>query len=142
MLPRCCQGTLEKEGGPDAAACDPSTHVWGHWSSSLTLVLSCAACHPRPTQIDFSQPLLLPRHGIVLVGSLDGTVYAVFELNGTLADTRPALRQVAESTLPAAEAAVRDLRATSRALRNVTEKLDEQGAGAVLQGNNLPDYKP
>lgn len=67
---------------------------------------------------------------------------AMDELNGTLADARPALRQVSQSTLPATEAAIRDLRSTSRALRNVTEKLDEQGAGALLKGNELPDYKP
>jgi len=66
---------------------------------------------------------------------------AMDELNKTLGEARPALRQVSESTLPAAEAAVRDLRATSRALRNVTEKIDEQGAGALLKGNDLPDYK-
>lgn len=67
---------------------------------------------------------------------------AMDELNKTLADARPALRQASQSTLPAAEAAIRDLRATSRALRNVTEKLDERGAGALLKGNDLPNYKP
>jgi phospholipid/cholesterol/gamma-HCH transport system substrate-binding protein len=64
------------------------------------------------------------------------------ELNKTLGDARPALRQASQSTLPAAEAAIRDLRETSRALRNVTEKLDERGAGALLKGNDLPNYKP
>ena len=29
-----------------------------------------------------------------------------------------------------------------QALRTVTEKIDEQGAGAVLAGPKLPDYKP
>lgn len=67
---------------------------------------------------------------------------AMDELNATLGDAQPALKQVSDSTLPAAEAAIRDLRATSRALRNVTEKIDEQGAGALLKGNELPDYKP
>ncbi len=67
---------------------------------------------------------------------------AMEELDKTLADAQPALQQVSATTLPAAEAAIRDLRSTSKALRNVTEKLDEQGAGALLQGNDLPDYKP
>jgi phospholipid/cholesterol/gamma-HCH transport system substrate-binding protein len=52
------------------------------------------------------------------------------------------MRQISDSTLPAAEAAIRDLRATSHALRRVTEKLDERGAGAVIGGEKLPDYKP
>ena len=37
---------------------------------------------------------------------------------------------------------LRDLRATSQALRNVTEKIDDQGAGSLLGGAKLPDYKP
>ncbi|HKR93421.1 MlaD family protein [Novosphingobium sp.] len=64
------------------------------------------------------------------------------QLNATMAHAQPALDQVSGHTLPAAEAAIRDLRATSRALRNVTEKIDEQGAGALLKGEKLPDYKP
>jgi len=64
------------------------------------------------------------------------------QLNTTLQHAQPALDQVSTQTLPAAEAAIRDLRATSKALRNVTEKIDEQGAGALLKGQKLPDYKP
>lgn len=64
------------------------------------------------------------------------------QLNATMAHAQPALDQVSQQTLPAAEAAIRDLRATSKALRNVTEKIDEQGAGALLKGEKLPDYKP
>ena len=37
---------------------------------------------------------------------------------------------------------MRDVRATSKALRSVTEKIDNQGAGALLGGPKLPDYKP
>ena len=42
----------------------------------------------------------------------------------------------------AAEATLRDLRATSKALRQVTEKIENQGAGALLGGPKLPDYEP
>lgn len=67
---------------------------------------------------------------------------AADQLEGALSDTRPGLRQFSDSTLPAAEAAIRELRATSRSLRNVIEKVDEQGAGALVGGPELPDYKP
>jgi phospholipid/cholesterol/gamma-HCH transport system substrate-binding protein len=63
-------------------------------------------------------------------------------LDVTLQHAQPAFDQVSNQTLPAAEAAIRDLRATSKALRSVTEKIDEQGAGALLKGQKLPDYKP
>ncbi|HEY0958570.1 MAG TPA: MlaD family protein [Novosphingobium sp.] len=63
-------------------------------------------------------------------------------LEATLGDARPAVRQLSGSTLPAAESAIRDLRATTRSLRAITEKIDEQGAGALVGGSKLPDYKP
>jgi phospholipid/cholesterol/gamma-HCH transport system substrate-binding protein len=63
-------------------------------------------------------------------------------LTATLEDARPAARQLSESTLPAAEAAMRDLRETSRSLRAVTEKIETQGAGGLIGGQKLPDYDP
>ena len=67
---------------------------------------------------------------------------AAASLAATLEDTRPAARQLRESTLPNAEATLQDLRATSRALRSITEKLESEGAGALVGGKALPDYKP
>lgn len=64
------------------------------------------------------------------------------QLNKTMEHAQPALDQVSRQTIPAADAAIRDLRATSKALRNLTEKIDEQGAGALLRGQKLPDYDP
>lgn len=89
---------------------------------------------------------LLGSEGNSLAEQLRNTLAAaqksMDQLNATMAHAQPALDQVSAHTLPAAEAAIRDLRATSKALRNVTEKIDEQGASALLKGNKLPDYKP
>lgn len=74
--------------------------------------------------------------------TLNSAEGAANSLNATLADARPAARQLSESTLPAAEATLRDLRETSRALRSVTERIESQGAGGLLGGPKLPDYKP
>ena len=63
-------------------------------------------------------------------------------LSATLEDARPATRQLAETTLPAADAALEELRATSKALRKVTEQIETNGAGALLSGEQLPEYKP
>ena len=89
---------------------------------------------------------LLNQEGAALADQLRTTLKqagnASEELQGVLAEARPATRQLTESTLPAAEATLRDLRATSKALREVTEKIDEQGAGALLNSKPLPDYEP
>ena len=57
-------------------------------------------------------------------------------------DARPAAQQLSEGTLPAAEATLQDLRATSRSLRALTERIENQGAGALIGGQVLPEYKP
>nr|WP_298925847.1 MlaD family protein [uncultured Erythrobacter sp.] len=89
---------------------------------------------------------LLNREGPALAEELRGTLKsansAAASLAATLEDTRPAARQLRETTLPTAEATLQDLRVTSRALRTLTEKLDNQGVGALVQGQSLPDYEP
>jgi phospholipid/cholesterol/gamma-HCH transport system substrate-binding protein len=77
-----------------------------------------------------------------LRATLTSAKSAAAQLEGTLNEVRPGMQQLTGSTIPAAEATLRDLRSTSRALRNVTEKIDEQGAGALIGGGKLPDYKP
>jgi phospholipid/cholesterol/gamma-HCH transport system substrate-binding protein len=63
-------------------------------------------------------------------------------LQATLNDTRPAARELSQSTLPAAESALRDLKRTTSALRQMTESIQNQGAGSLIKGKQLPDYKP
>ncbi len=89
---------------------------------------------------------LLERDGEALAKQLRDTLKsaqkAADELTGTLEDTRPAAKQLADSTLPAAEATLRELREASEALRKVTEKVDTQGAGALMGTPKLPEYEP
>lgn len=74
--------------------------------------------------------------------TLNSAESAAKSLSATLDDARPAARQLSESTLPAAEATLRDLRETSRSLRSITERIENQGAGGLIGGQKLPDYKP
>ncbi|MGE3693192.1 MAG: MlaD family protein [Novosphingobium sp.] len=89
---------------------------------------------------------LLGDQGDSLVRDLRNTLRsakgAADELQATLNDTRPAARQLSSSTLPAAESALRDVGAASRELRDLIEKVQDQGTGALSGGSNLPDYKP
>ncbi|WP_338445451.1 MlaD family protein [Pelagerythrobacter marensis] len=89
---------------------------------------------------------LLNQEGQSLATQLRSTLTsaeaAANALTETMEQAQPATRQLSESTLPAAEAALEDLRATSKALRNVTEKIETQGAGSLIGGQKLPDYEP
>ncbi len=77
-----------------------------------------------------------------LRGTLRSAKTAADALQATLGEATPAAQRLTTSTLPEAEAALRDLRSATRALRNLTEKVDDQGAGALTGGTRLPDFKP
>ncbi len=89
---------------------------------------------------------LLNEEGPALSEELRGTLAsandAAAALAQTLNDARPAAAQLRESTLPAAEATLQDLRRTSRSLRTITEQIETQGAGSLIGGQDLPDYEP
>jgi phospholipid/cholesterol/gamma-HCH transport system substrate-binding protein len=74
--------------------------------------------------------------------TLASTRRAAASMETAMNDVRPAAREFSESTLPAAEAALRDLRRTTTALREVTESVGSGGAGGLLKGQTLPDYEP
>lgn len=88
----------------------------------------------------------LDGNGNTVVAQLNQTLRsaqgAADALKSTLGQTDPAIRRVREETLPQAEGAVRELRAASRALRELTEKIDNQGAAAALSPPKLPEYHP
>jgi len=63
------------------------------------------------------------------------------QLNKVLAAAEPGLQTFSDTTIPEANALIRDLRRTSSTLSNLTDKLDQQGAGALIGGGKLPDYK-
>ncbi len=62
-------------------------------------------------------------------------------LDKTLAEARPGVQSFSRDTMPEVGLLVRDLREMSKSLRAISEKLDNQGAGALLGEPPLPDYK-
>jgi len=64
------------------------------------------------------------------------------ELEQTLEGVQPVTQQLSETTLPAANATLRDLRRTSESLRAITEQIQNQGARSLVGGRPLPTYDP
>lgn len=63
-------------------------------------------------------------------------------LDAAVNDVRPGLQTISTQTVPEINLMVRDLRNMSDALGAVATKIDQGGAGALLGGPALPDYKP
>ncbi len=89
---------------------------------------------------------LIEQDGAALSADLRETLAsaraAAVALETTLENVEPLTRQLNEDTLPSATATMRDLRETSANLRDITERLENEGAGSLLSGPALPDYEP
>ena len=89
---------------------------------------------------------LLSNEGQSLAQELRATLrsaqQAATTLEATMEDVRPGARELAQTTLPLANATLQDLKRTSQALRSVTERIEAEGAGSLIGGSPLPDYEP
>ena len=64
------------------------------------------------------------------------------QLEGALGDARPGIQAFSNQTLPEVGQLIRDLRASSESLREITDRLNQRGVGGVIGGQRLPDYEP
>jgi phospholipid/cholesterol/gamma-HCH transport system substrate-binding protein len=67
---------------------------------------------------------------------------AADNLNAAIGDARPGLQNFSKSTLPETNRLVHELRDLSASLRQVSDRVNQQGIGAALGPEKLPDYKP
>jgi phospholipid/cholesterol/gamma-HCH transport system substrate-binding protein len=81
-----------------------------------------------------------------MLGDLRQTIRAaeasMGTLDATLSDARPGLQAFSKQTIPEVGQLVRDLREMSDSLNAVAQRLNTQGAGGIIGGSKLPDYKP
>ncbi|HEY5710434.1 MAG TPA: MlaD family protein [Allosphingosinicella sp.] len=89
---------------------------------------------------------MLDRDGRPLVADLRRTLRTadttIAELQGAVQDARPGIQAFSTQTLPEVGQLMRDLRQTSESLRDITDRLNQQGVGGVIGGQRLPDYHP
>lgn len=97
-------------------------------------------------QVAGSTSRLLDEEGRPLISDLRSTIRsaesALETLDETVASAQPGVEGFTNRTLPQIDALVRDLRETADALRSVTTRVNEQGAGSIIGEPKLPDYEP
>jgi phospholipid/cholesterol/gamma-HCH transport system substrate-binding protein len=90
--------------------------------------------------------VMINREGASTFAELRQTLNRAQQALGTLetavGDIRPGLQTFSQRTLPEVGTLLRDLRATSESLRNVSERLEQRGVQGLLGGETLPDYQP
>ncbi len=89
---------------------------------------------------------LLDSDGKPLVADLRATLSkarsSLEGLDSVIKEAQPGVKSFSRDTMPQVALLVRDLRQMSQALREVTEKIDQQGAASLIGSPRLPDYKP
>jgi len=89
---------------------------------------------------------LLDKQGRPIMANLNETIRAarqsVDNLNKLIGDARPGVQTLSKQTAPEIDELVRNLAAMTQALTETADRLNAGGAGSVLGGRKLPDYKP
>jgi len=109
-------------------------------------IAQAGAAAERIGQLAGSTETLLNEDGRPLVNDLRQTIRSaersMANLDAVLADARPGVQAFSNQTLPEVGQLIRDLRATSESLREMTDRLNRQGVGGIVGGERLPDYEP
>jgi phospholipid/cholesterol/gamma-HCH transport system substrate-binding protein len=81
-----------------------------------------------------------------LLANLNSTIasakHSMANLDEAIDDAKPGIKAVSTQTVPAINQLVRDLGDTAASLRAISGRIDNGGAGSLLGGPKLPDYKP
>ncbi len=77
-----------------------------------------------------------------LATTLDSASKSLLALEGVLKNAQPGAERFSNKTLPEIDQLVEDMQALTKSLTNVTDRLDQGGAGSLLSAPALPDYEP
>ena len=99
----------------------------------------------RIGQLATATTTLVDRDGRPLINDLRQTLRSaqssMAQLERAIGDARPGIQAFTNQTLPEVGQLMRDLRSTSESLREITDRLNQQGIGGVISGQRLPDYR-
>jgi len=123
--------------GPDLAATITQAKETLETASKAAEALTEAANNTNALVTEEGRPLI---HDLRETVRNAGSTLAT--LDATLKDARPGMQTFTRETMPQVGLLVRDLRQVSRSLQSVTDKLEQQGAGALIGSPKLPDYAP
>ena len=125
------------ERGPEIAAT---------LAEARTAIRQAGEAADRIGQLASATTTLVDREGRPLITDLRATLRSaqgsMRQLEGAIGDARPGIQAFSNQTLPEVGQLMRDLRSTSESLREITDRLNQQGVGGVIGGQRLPDYHP
>lgn len=95
-------------------------------------------------QVADTSDRLLNQQGRPLINDLRNTIRSaessLANVDAVVSEARPGVQALTKQTIPEVGQLVRDLRETTESLRDVTQRVEREGALSILGGQKLPDY--
>ncbi len=129
-------GELSKQG-PEIAATLQQTRVAIAQAGTAAEQIGNLADTTNGVLSDDAKPLIAD-----LRKTVQSAKTSMDALQATIEDAQPGVQAFSKTTIPQANALIRDLRKTSQSLADVSERLNNGGATSILGAPKLPDYKP
>nr|WP_310522781.1 MlaD family protein [Polymorphobacter sp.] len=139
-------GILRNTDKATAALADRAPEIAETITEARNTLKAATGTLKRIETLAASTDALLTEDGKPLVTDLRRAIKSaeasLANIDALTAAAKPGLETLSAETLPEANRLVRDLRDVTANLGAVAAKLDEDPAGALLGGRNLPDYAP
>lgn len=139
-------GILDNLEVTSRALAERSPEIAASLAEARVAIAQAGAAADRVGRLAGRTEVLIDEEGRPLVIDLRHTIRAaetsMRNLDAVLADARPGVQAFSNQTLPEVGQLVRDLRATTDSLRDITDRLNQQGVGGVISGQRLPEYRP
>lgn len=139
-------GILANTEEASRALAERSPEIAATLAEARTAIRQAGQAADQFSALANSTDRLLNDEGRPLVQDLRSTIrqaeQSIQAVEGAVGGATPALETINTRTLPEVNLLIRDLRATSESLREVTQRVEQRGIGGVIGGEKLPDYEP
>jgi phospholipid/cholesterol/gamma-HCH transport system substrate-binding protein len=139
-------GILDNVEDISRSLADRSPEIAATLAEARIAIRQAGAAADRFGRVAATSDRLLNEQGRPLINDLRQTIRSaessLENVNAVVADARPGVQALTKQTIPEVGQLVRDLRETTEALRDVTQRVDREGALSILGGQKLPDYEP
>ncbi len=109
-------------------------------------IRQAGAAAERFGQIAGTTDRLLNEQGRPLINDLRRTIRSaensLANVDAVVSEARPGVQALTKQTIPEVGQLVRDLRESSENLRQITGRVEREGALSIIGGQKLPDYDP
>jgi phospholipid/cholesterol/gamma-HCH transport system substrate-binding protein len=139
------QGILANTEAISRSLAERSPEIAAALAEARLAIQRAGLAAERAGQLAASTDRLVNEEGRPLVASLRDTMRtaerSLASLDALLGEARPGVQAFSTQTLPQVGELIHDLRATSESLRDITQRIEQQGIGGIVGGQQLPTYR-